>query len=156
MPADTGQLELLDRQLHQAYRNAVNAELGARGLGEIGHPMLLTILETSEGAPPHGPCRAQRDLAELLHISPAAVSNSLKSLERGGYIRREPGPTDARRSRVLLTDKGRSAVEGCRAAFQAVSRRMLAGITEEEKARLTDLCGRMLANLQKSPEKEGN
>ena len=148
MDLNTAQLDLLDRQLHQAHRNAVAAELAARGLSEVGHPMLLTILETSEGAPPHGPCQAQRDLAEMLHITPAAVSSSLKSLEKGGYIRREPGPEDARRSRVLLTDKGRSAVEGCRAAFQAVSQRMMAGITEEEKAQLTDLRRRMLANLQ--------
>ena len=50
----------------------------------------------------------------------------------------------------------RAGLEAGRAAFEAVSQRMLAGITQEEKARLTDLCRRMLANLQKSPEKEAD
>ena len=88
-------------------------------------------------------------MAELLHISPAAVANSLKSLERGGYVRREPGQKDARRNRVMLTDKGRAAVEGCQAAFQAVSERMLAGFTREERDQLLALRRRMLENLRR-------
>ena len=38
------QLELLSQQLHQAHRSAVSAGLSARGLEEVGHPILLTIL----------------------------------------------------------------------------------------------------------------
>ena len=72
------QLELLSRQIDQAHRCAINSELAARGLNEIGHPMLLCILQSS-GRDPEARCVAQRDLAELLHISPAAVANSLKS-----------------------------------------------------------------------------
>ncbi len=146
MPISSNQMELLNQRLHQAHRTAVAAELSARGLGEIGHPMLLTILKSSRSEDPE--CHAQRDLAELLHISPAAVANSLKSLEKGGYIHREPGARDARRNRVVLTDKGRQAVDGCQDAFEAVSRRMLAGFTQEERAQLLSLRRRMLANLQ--------
>ena len=149
MPVSSSQLELLSQQLNQAHRNAVNAELAARGLGEVGHPMLLTILKSSGSENSEGQCGAQRDLAELLHISPAAVANSLKSLERGGYVRREPGQKDARRNRVMLTDKGRAAVEGCQAAFQAVSERMLAGFTREERDQLLALRRRMLENLRR-------
>ncbi|MGI5963328.1 MAG: MarR family winged helix-turn-helix transcriptional regulator [Lawsonibacter sp.] len=144
MPDYPGQLELLNQQLYQAHRNAVAAELTAKGLGEIGHPMLLTILKSSLP----GDCQAQRDLAQLLNISPAAVANSLKSLERGGYIRREPGARDARRNRVLLTEKGKLAVEGCEQAFEAVAVRMLAGFSPEEKKQLACLRHRMLQNLQ--------
>ncbi len=148
MPPDIRRLDMLDRQLRQAHRSAISAELAVRGLSEIGHPMLLTILETSEGSPLRGTCSAQRDLAEMLHISPPAVSNSLKSLERGGYITREPGKEDARCIHVRLTDKGRKAVEGCREAFDAVTARMLAGVSEEERVLLMDLHQRMLKNLQ--------
>lgn len=83
--------------------------------------MLLTILQSCADSDPDGQCHAQRELAELLHISPAAVANSLKSLEKGGYIRRERG-RDARRNRVLLTPKGQQAVIGCQMAFETVSR----------------------------------
>ena len=143
MPIPSDQLELLSQQINHAHRSAVSEELSRRGLSEIGHPMLLTILEGYQSDDPEG--HAQRDLAELLHISPAAVA----SLERGGYVRREPGQKDARRNRVMLTDKGRTAVEGCQAAFQAVSERMLAGFTREERDQLLALRRRMLENLRR-------
>ena len=37
-------LGVLERQLHQARQNAIQAELAAAGLQEIGHPMLLCVL----------------------------------------------------------------------------------------------------------------
>ena len=147
VPDHIGQMELLAQQLHQAHRNAVGAQLAALGLGEVGHPMLLTILKTSQEAGTEGQCLAQRELAERLHISPAAVANSLKSLEKGGYIRREPGTKDARRNQVLLTDKGRQAVDGCQRAFAAVSAQMLEGFSPSEREQLLSFRRRMLQNL---------
>ena len=147
------ELELLTRQLNQAHRAAVQAELAAAGLGEIGHPMLLAILHGSCQEDAGGSCHAQRELAELLHISPAAVANSLKSLEKGGYIRRERG-RDARRNRVLLTPKGQQAVIGCQMAFETVSRRMLQGFSPVEREQLLSFRRRMLHNLRgESPTK---
>ena len=147
---DFARLELLAQQLHQAHRNAVSAELARRGLGEIGHPVLMTILKNVEQAPRHSV--SQRALAELLHISPAAVANSLKSMEKGGYIRREPVEGDARRNRVLLTERGRAAVEGCEEVFSCVERRMFRGFTPEERAALSGFRARMLQNLTEEKE----
>ena len=98
------EMDLLSRQMNQAHRAAVQAELNAAGLGEVGHPMLMSILQSAK-EDPDGQCQAQRELADLLHVSPAAVANSLKCLERDGYIRREPWRQDARRNRVILTDR---------------------------------------------------
>ena len=139
-------LELLNHQLHQAHRKAVDVELARRGLKEVGHPMLMTILQSYERS--SGCCQAQRELAEHLHISPAAVATSLKSLEKSGYIRREPEEQDARRNRVLLTPSGRAAVEGCQEAFDTVAERMLFGFTPEEKEQLRRFRMRMLNNLR--------
>lgn len=143
----SSQIELLNQQLHQAHRNAVNSELSAQGLGEIGHPMLLTILKHFREDDPDCPCPSQQELAKRLHISPAAVANSLKSLERGGYIHRNPVQGDARRNQVRLTEKGHGAVEGCQRVFETVSQRMLTGFTPEEKEHLLAFRQRMLANL---------
>jgi len=144
------ELELLSRQINQAHRTAIQAELNAAGLSEVGHPMLLSILESNAPGDRAAQCHAQRDLAELLHISPAAVANSLKSLEKGGYVRREPNAGDARRNIVTLTEKGSQAVEGCHQAFERVSHRMLVGFTEDEKAQLLSFRRRMLHNLRGS------
>ena len=153
------EMELLTRQLNQAHRSAIQAQLSAMGLSEVGHPMLLAILHGSVQNAPEGQCHAQRELAELLHISPAAVANSLKSLEKGGYIQRKPGPGDARRNQVLLTEKGRQAVALCQQAFETVSQQMLLGFTAEEQEQLLAFRQRMLQNLrghlpQPIPKKE--
>ena len=141
-------LELLNLQLHQAHRKAVDAELSRRGLREVGHPMLMTILQSYERNSEC--CQAQCELAQQLHISPAAVATSLKSLEKSGYIRREPEERDARRNRVLLTEQGRRAVEGCQEAFRAVADRMLDGFSPEEQELLRQFRERMLNNLWES------
>ena len=143
------EMELLARQLNQAHRTAVQAELAAAGLSEVGHPMLLTILQSSCCTEGECQCHAQRDLAELLHISPAAVANSLKSLEKGGYIRRRPSQGDARRNLVTLTEKGAAAVKDCDRVFERVGARMLEGFSQEEQAQLMAFRRRMLDNLRK-------
>lgn len=141
-------LGVLERQLHQARQNAIQAELAAAGLQEIGHPMLLCVLGITGEHRPGTPVRTQRELARLLHVSPAAVTTSLKSLERKGYILREPGDGDARCNRVLLTEKGQQAVDDCLACLRRVSRRMYAGLTNEEQAVMRSFYLRMLDNLQ--------
>lgn len=140
-------LGVLERQLHQARQGAIQAELTAAGLQEVGHPMLLCVLGITGEQHPDAPVRTQRELARLLHVSPAAVTTSLQSLERKGYILREPGDGDARCNRVLLTDKGHQAVKDCLACLQRVSRRMYAGFTTEEQAIMRSFYLRMLDNL---------
>ncbi len=145
------ELDLLSRQLNHAHRMAVQAELNASGLREVGHPMLVSILQSAEEG---CQCQAQRELADLLHVSPAAVANSLKCLERDGYIHREPWQDDARRNRVLLTEKGLQAVEGCRDVFRRVNARMLDGFSPEECAQLARFRRRMVDNLLDPKSKE--
>ena len=72
MAAFAQEMELLSRQLSQAHRAAIQAELLAAGLEEVNHPMLVSLLQCAEEDPAY-PCQAQRDLAQQLHVSPAAV-----------------------------------------------------------------------------------
>ena len=146
MPENWVSLEVLEHQLHQAHRNAIQAELARAGLQEVGHPILLCILRSAQDSPgqPHSP--AQRELAERLNISPAAVATSLKSLERNGYILRAPD-RDARRNQVSLTPKGERAVEDCLECFRRVSQRMFLNFEPEEQAVLSAFYRRMLSNL---------
>ena len=55
-------LGLLEHQLHLARQNAIQTELAAAGLQEVGHPMLMCILHTagargSMSRPPRWPPR---------------------------------------------------------------------------------------------------
>ena len=101
-----GELEMLAQHLRQAYRSAVQAQLDAAGLHAVGHPLLLCILRGAAQEPD----LTQRELARRLGVSPAAVATSLKSLEKGGYIQREPQPGDARCNRLRLTEEEREQI----------------------------------------------
>ena len=151
MPTSFQGLELLSQQVHHAHRMAVRGELARRGLSEV-NPMILAMLKHMEQKQPQS--FSQRDMARMLDVSPAAVTNSLKAMEKSGYISREPEQGDARRNRVELTEKGRAAVEGCEAALLAVSQRMLAGFSPEEQELLAEFRGRMLNNLRGTTPKE--
>ena len=45
------EMELLSRSLSNAHRSAVQAELNAAGLEKVGHPMLVSILQSADEDP---------------------------------------------------------------------------------------------------------
>ena len=135
-------------RLERAHHNAVSAQMSRRALRDVGNPMLLFILaQAMEQADKQVP--SQKHLAQRLHVSPATVANSLKSLERGGYVRKETDPADARRNQVYITDKGRQAVTQCIQVFQAVDAQTLVGFSAEEQEQLRGYHRRMLDNLSR-------
>lgn len=135
--------------LHRAHHRRVSEEWNARGLGDVGAPMILAALYSSEK---EGTVLSQRELARALRLSPATVAVSLKNLEGKGYLSRTADAGDQRRNLVQLTDKGRDAVEKGSEAFLAVEEQMLADFSEAEKEQLTGFFIRMLKNLGASEE----
>lgn len=130
--------------LFRAHFNASHANLAREGLGDLGSPRLLhTLLDRHR----RGETPSQKELADQLHISPATVATSLKSLERNGYVRRQPDPADTRRNLVSITEKAVEAMERSHAVFLSVDRAMFAGFTPAEVERLNEYHRRMLENL---------
>ncbi len=54
------------------------------------------------------PGLSQKEIAHLLEITPAAVSNAMRDLEALGLLERQPDPEDARQMRLYLGEKGRA------------------------------------------------
>lgn len=135
--------------LHQAHRKRVAEEQAARGLADLGSPMLLLVLLHAQL---QGLEYSQREVAKIMRLSPATVAVSLKSLERAGYVERRADERDARRNRVALTPKGREAVTVCGTLFRAVDGQMLSGFTPQEQVQLTGFLTRMLNNLGGAPD----
>ena len=65
--------------LHHAHKRRVAEEQAARGIGDLGAPMLLLSLFAAEAA---GEQWSQRDVARTLRVSPATVAVSLKTLDQ--------------------------------------------------------------------------
>ena len=153
---DANKPNVLFHFLHRAHHRRVSEEWNVRGLGDVGAPMILAALYSSEK---EGTVLSQRELARALP-SAADISTtknlqsalSLKNLEGKGYLSRTADVGDQRRNLVQLTDKGRDAVEKGSEAFLAVEEQMLADFSEAEKEQLTGFFIRMLKNLGASEE----
>lgn len=135
---------MLFHALHRSHVNALQAELHARGLSDLGSPMILFILDHHGD---HGEIASQRELARVLRVSPATIATSLKSMERMGYVEKHVDEKDARRNRIVITEKGLAAVKQCFEIFGEIDRRMMEGFTPEEQNDLDRLHRKMLNNL---------
>ena len=149
---DKKEPSVLFHALHHAHKRQVMAEQRARGLEDLGAPVILLTLFHAERK---GEKLSQRELAGRLRLSPATVAVSLQNMEKGGYVRREIDPHDARRNLVSLTPKGKEAMETCGEAFRAADREMLSDFTPEEEEQLTGFFIRMLKNLGVTDPEKG-
>ena len=82
----------------------------------------------------HHPGITQTELAQALHADRPAIARRTASLERKGYLRREPNPRDGRSQLLFPTEKAenlKSSKAGIEAAFYEY---LTSVLTEEEAA----------------------
>lgn len=89
----------------------------------------------------------QADLGRRMAIEPATLTGIVQRLERDGWVRRDCDPENRRLQRVWLTDKARSAMPALRRVQVRRRRRIFAGFSPEDLARLEELLERLEANL---------
>lgn len=89
---------------YRFMESAVMTELKARG-----HDIGLNQARVFQRIAPGGSRLAE--LAEAAQVSKQTVGSIVDQLERAGYVRRVPDPTDARARLVTMTDKGHELVE---------------------------------------------
>ena len=136
---------ILFQSVERARKQAIQTELSRRGLGTLGQPMILFLLK-DKGR--EGRIAAQKELSDAMHVSPATVAVSLKSLEREGYVEKQADETDQRRKAVRLTPKGEAAIQRCVQVFEAVDQSMFEGFRPEETRQACGYLMRMLHNLR--------
>ena len=141
-----GSSEMLYRQLHNARRTAKDALLAEYGLQNVGQPMLLAILRRK----PDGIADSQRELAEELHVTPATVTVSLRSMERDGYVKKIVDNNDMRRKRIALTDKGRKVLDKLDEVYERIGIATFDNFTTEEREQIADYFTRMIDNLNRT------
>ena len=124
--------------LHHA---AIEGRISKLGFHHSQHRMLMHLARYE-----HIP--SQKELAEAKGISPAAVTTTLKRLEKEGYIERSTTDADNRRNEIRITEAGLAAVNESRALFDSVDKKMFQGISDEELANFTAVLERMRENLR--------
>jgi len=109
------------------------------GLHRTQH-IILMHLSRKERLP------SQKELAEHLNITPAAVTGALKKLEIGGYIERSAGD-DNRFNEIFITELGKHVVEETKAMFSKIDAGMFSGFSSEELSILIGYLERMQKNM---------
>lgn len=95
---------------------------------------------------------SQKELAEHLSVTPAAITGILKSLENEGYIVRCALKEDNRFREIEITEKGREVVEETKAAFDSADKIAFADFDENDFETMLTLISRIRCNIEKAKE----
>lgn len=136
-----------ERAVSAGYRIArlfrMNACLLERKVAPLGIcygqvPYILSIVEKGE--------LTQDDLACMLHVNPAATARTLKNMENGGFITREPNPENRRQNLVRPTEMAVNIANELHDILLVHNGLMMEGFSAEEKGQLFDLLDRVIVN----------
>lgn len=101
---------------------------------------LMRILAKCEGI-------SMIDLVEYTHLSKPTVSLGLKKMEEMGLVTKESDPSDARISKIYLTEKGKNLERQNFENLQSIDRHVMRGLDEDEIKTVTEILLKMRNNL---------
>ena len=140
----TVRLLMLTDRLHRA---AIEAQVEKLGIHRSQHFVLMSLSHRNGEL-------TQTEIANMLDISPAAVTVTLKKLEKAGLIERQTPEQDARTKIIRLTEEGKKTVEKTHELFLEVDDTMCGGLTEKELDALCVSLSRMAENLKAAGHKD--
>ena len=136
-------------KINRAHKKMIDCGVSTKiGFHRTQH-IILMKLSKSETLP------SQKELAQHLGITPAAISGALDKLEAGGYIKRKIG-NDNRFNEIEITDRGKSVVTETRELFSLIDESLFVGFSSEEIASLKSYLERINGNTQNMKEIDGD
>lgn len=121
----------------------VERNLAAHGLNRPSFDVLATL---RRAGPPYA--LSPGGLMNAMMVTSGTVTNRIDQLEKAGLVVRRPNPEDGRGFLIALTDSGFSTVEQAVTTHVATQTRLVAGLTERERAALDALLQRFLERLE--------
>ena len=97
-------IEIWLERLSSLYKSQVRQAAGAEGM-QVVHVEILQYLAISNQY-----SNTAQAISEYLGQTKGSISQSLKILEKGGYIQRQPCPDDKRVTKLYLTAKGEESL----------------------------------------------
>ena len=94
---------------------------------------------------------SQQSLLDVLEVDPSVLVAILNDLENAGLAERKRDPEDRRRHIVVMSEKGRLALNGMRGTIGAIERDMLADLSPSDTTRLHELLLRVRPPGSPSP-----
>lgn len=116
-------VELMIHTKHM-HKTLLESRLKVTGLHGTQHRILMHLAC-------HCKLQSQKELADHLQITPAAVTGALKKLESDAYIEKTLGH-DNRFNEIEITEKGRSVVKQSKDIFICTDKSLFDGFTDSE------------------------
>ncbi|MBI9051059.1 MAG: winged helix DNA-binding protein [Anaerolineaceae bacterium] len=115
------------------------------GLEKIGHPYILNVLAESGN---DGHIDTQQELSKVLKITPAAIAQAIKLMDREGLLQKISDEKDLRVNKIAITDKGREYVKKMNSGMGYLAEAFFANFTEEEMEQIHQFNQRLIENLK--------
>ncbi len=128
------------------HRALIDCRISTLGIHHTQHRMLMHLAC-------HSSLPSQKELADHLNITPAAVTGALKKMEADGYVERTLGH-DNRYNELRITEKGRALVSKSCKIFSETDAAMFEGFTDEELDSYISCLERLQENIRKQCERK--
>lgn len=140
---DTKSMELASRfrhfeRLHRALLDSIVLDMGLYS----SQPFLLFMLQNANEP-------TQKEIADMLNVSPASTAVTIKRMEKAGLIKRVIDEKDSRCNRITITSKGNELANECKQKFGEIDGYMYNGFSEQEQQQLLDFYKRIELNIKK-------
>lgn len=103
-------------------------------------PPVLGLIDRMDGP-------TQKELADKMNTSAAAMSATLKRLEKVGLVERVSFDEDSRKNKIRLTEKGRQIHDDTFDKTMAIDKMMLEGFSPAETQKLFEFLNRIQHNI---------
>ncbi|CAN7541381.1 MarR family transcriptional regulator [Agrobacterium genomosp. 3] len=142
---DVGPMGLLGRlhRLSTHLGREVEAVLLKHGLSSSAFDVLATL---RRAGPPYR--LSPGDLLAMTMVSSGTMTNRIDQLEKVGLVERIHNPQDRRSVLISLTERGLAIVEDAVGAHVENQHRLVAHLSEEERAALNGLLKRFLQDFE--------
>ena len=88
------------------------------------------------------------DLMAAMMVTSGTMTNRIDQLEKADLVARTANPEDGRSFLVSLTEKGFALIDSAVTAHVETQARLVAGLSEDERAALNTLLGKYLADFE--------
>ena len=128
------------------HKALIDSRVRTLGIHRTQHRILMHLAR-------HERLPSQKELAEHLDITPAAVTCALKKIENDGYVERTLGH-DNRYNELRITEKGRALVTQTKELFCEADSAMFEDFSDEELEIYIRCMEKLQANIRKQYERK--
>lgn len=128
------------------HRALIDSKVGSLGVHRTQHRILMHLAK-------HDCLPSQKELAEHLNVTPAAVTGALKKIEKDGFVEKTLGH-DNRFNELRITDKGREIVKLTKKLFSEADASMFEGFSDDELDNYIACLEKLQANMIRQCERK--